>query len=172
MVGHVRPAITFMKKRKPSSNTARSGKRRSAKSAVKRESQASADEITRSAAFRKATTEAESYLNDPRRLRELFLEAIEKINHIPRGPFAETWPYLMAMIRLLRSYHQGEYRDISSQNLLIVVAAIMYFVSPFDVIPDSVPVFGHLDDALVVRLALNSVGADLDTFMAWETSKV
>ena len=99
------------------------------------------DEITRSAAFRKATAEAASYARDPKRLRKLFEEAIEKINHIPRGPFAETWPYLMAMIRLIRAYHQGEYRDISSQNLLIVIAAIIYFVSPDDVIPDSVPVF-------------------------------
>ena len=161
-----------MKKRKPSSSAARSGKKAAAKPRAKRKSQAGQDEITRSAAFRKATSEAESYAKDPKRLRKLFEDAIEKINHIPRGPFAETWPYLMAMIRLIRAYHQGEYRDISSQNLLIVVAAIIYFVSPFDVIPDSVPVFGHIDDALVVRLALKSVGADLDTFMAWETSKV
>jgi uncharacterized membrane protein YkvA (DUF1232 family) len=106
------------------------------------------------------------------RLRKLFEDSIEKINHIPRGPFAETWPYLMAMIRLIRAYHQREYRDISSQNLLIIIAALIYFVSPDDVIPDSVPVFGHIDDALVVRLALKSASADLDAFMAWETSKV
>jgi len=78
----------------------------------------------------------------------------------------------MAMIRLIRAYQQGEYRDISARNLLLVVAAILYFVSPFDAIPDSVPILGHIDDAFVVRLALRSVGADLDTFMAWETSKV
>jgi len=111
-------------------------------------------------------------VNDPERLRTLLLGAREKINHIPRGPFAETWPYLMAMIRLIRAYHHQEYRDVSSPNLLLVVAAMIYFVSPFDVIPDSVPVLGHIDDAQVVRHALESVRADLDTFMAWETSKV
>jgi len=161
-----------MKKLKPSSAVARSRKKTLAKPGVKRKNLAGQDEITQSAAFRKATSKAASYANDPKRLRKLFLEAIEKINHIPRGPFAETWPYLMAMIRLIRAYHQGEYRDISSQNLRIIVAAIIYFVSPFDVIPDWVPVLGHIDDAIVVRLALKSVGADLDTFMAWETSKV
>ncbi|MEY2489181.1 MAG: hypothetical protein QOC70_1123, partial [Verrucomicrobiota bacterium] len=31
---------------------------------------------------------------------------------------------------------------------------------------------GNIDDAFVVRLALQSTGADLDTFMAWETSRV
>ena len=159
-----------MKRRKPSSGATRSGKK--ARPAVKRKSEKGQSEITQSAAFRRATAEAESYANDPERLAKLLLVAREKINHVPRGPFAETWPYLMAMIRLIRSYHQGEYRDIPSENLHIIIAAILYFISPFDVIPDSVPIFGHLDDALVVRLAVKSIGADLDTFMAWETSKV
>jgi uncharacterized membrane protein YkvA (DUF1232 family) len=160
-----------MKRRKPSSRVARSGKK-AAKPGAKRTSQSDQDGITQSAAFRNATTDAKSYAKNARRLRRLLVEAREKINHIPRGPFAETWPYLMAMIRLIGAYHRGEYRDISAQNLAMIVAALIYFVSTSDVIPDSVPIFGHLDDALVVRRALKSVGADLDTFMAWETSKV
>lgn len=161
-----------MKKRKPSSAAARSRKKTSVKAGVERTTQVGEDEVTRSAPFRKATAEAGSYVNDPERLQELLVSAREKINYIPRGPFAETWPYLMAMIRLLRAYHQGEYRDVSPANLLVIVAALIYFVSPFDVIPDSVPILGHIDDAMVVRLALESVRADLDTFMAWETSRV
>lgn len=159
-----------MKKTKSLSAAARSPKK--ATPQVKRRDQGGEDEITRSAAFRKATAEAESYVKDPERLWKLVGDAREKINHIPRGPFAETWPYLMAMIRLIRAFHQLEYRDISAQNLLVIVAAIIYFVSPFDVIPDSVPILGNIDDAFVVRLAMKSVSADLDAFMAWETSKV
>jgi uncharacterized membrane protein YkvA (DUF1232 family) len=161
-----------MKKRKPPSTAAPAPKRTATPLRANDEGQPSSDEITQSPAFRKATEEAESYVNDPNRLLTLLLGAREKINHVPRGPFAETWPYLMAMIRLIRAYHHHDYRDVSSQNLLVVVAAMIYFVSPLDVIPDSVPILGHIDDAFVVRLALESVRADLDTFMAWETSKV
>jgi len=160
-----------MKKRKSSSGVMRLGKK-NATSTAKRKRDVSQSEITQSVAFRRATAEADSYAKDPERLRELLQEAREKINDVPRVPFAETWPYLMAMIRLIGAYHRGEYRDISAQNLHTVVTALIYFVSPCDVIPDSVPIFGHLDDALVVRLAAKSVGADLDTFMAWETSKI
>jgi uncharacterized membrane protein YkvA (DUF1232 family) len=130
------------------------------------------DEITRSSAFRRAAIDAESYAREPNRLRQLVADAIGKINVIPRGPFADTWPYLMAMIRLLRDYQRAEYRDISEANLQIVIAAILYFVSPFDVIPDWVPVLGHIDDAFVVSLALKSVRNDLDIFMAWETAQI
>jgi uncharacterized membrane protein YkvA (DUF1232 family) len=161
-----------MKKRKLSSSAAQPGTKAASAARASHESQPNGDEITGSAAFRKATAEAESYTKDPERLGKLILEAREKINHIPRGPFAETWPYLMAMIRLIRAYHLGEYRDTPAPGLRTIVAAILYFVSPLDVIPDSIPILGNIDDALVVRLALKSVGADLDTFMAWETSKV
>ena len=130
------------------------------------------DEITQSAAFRRAAIDAEAYARDPMRLRQLVADAAGKVSVIPRGPFADTWPYLMAMIRLLRDFHRAEYRDISEANLQIVIAAILYFVSPFDVIPDWVPVLGHIDDAFVIALALKSVRADLDTFMAWETARV
>jgi uncharacterized membrane protein YkvA (DUF1232 family) len=161
-----------MKKRKPSSGAVRLKKKASAKAGAKGKTRVGQDEITQSLAFRNATAEAASCANDSERLRKLLGDAREKLNHTPRGPFAETWPYLMAMIRLIRVYQLGEYRDIAAQNLILVVAALLYFVSPFDAIPDSVPILGHIDDALVVRLALRSVGADLDTFMAWETSKV
>jgi uncharacterized membrane protein YkvA (DUF1232 family) len=161
-----------MRKRKPSSSAARPGKKTSAEDRAKQKGQPIGDEITQSAAFRKATSDAETYVRDSKRLRKLVEDAVGKINVIPRGPFADTWPYLMAMIRLIRAYHQDEYRDVSSPKLLIVVAAIIYFVSPFDVIPDWIPVLGHIDDAFVVALALKSVRVDLDTFMAWETSRV
>ena len=160
-----------MRKRK-SSSTATSSRKQTAAKPGNASSAPSEHDVTRSAEFRKASAAAESYAKDPDRLRKLLTEAREKINHIPRGPFGETWPYLMGMIRLIRAFHQGEYRDIARVDFLTVIAAIVYFVSPLDLIPDSMPILGHIDDAYVVRLALESVRADLDKFMAWETSKV
>src|SRR3954470_15885934 len=130
------------------------------------------DEITQSTAFRRAGMDAVAYARDPQRLQKLVEDAVGKISITPRGPFAETWPYLMAMIRLTRDYTRAEYRDISESNLVTIIAALIYFVSPFDVIPDWVPILGHIDDAFVVSLALKTVRADLDTFMAWETARI
>jgi uncharacterized membrane protein YkvA (DUF1232 family) len=161
-----------MKKAKPALKAAGSGKKASVGPRAKSKSAVSQDEITQSAAFRRATADAESYARDPTRLKKLGQDAVGKINHIPRGPFADTWPYLMAMIRLVRAYREGEYRDVSAPKLLTILSALIYFVSPFDVIPDWIPVFGHIDDAFVIGLALKSVRDDLDTFMAWETARV
>jgi uncharacterized membrane protein YkvA (DUF1232 family) len=160
-----------MKKPKPPSRPRRPSKS-ATRSTTSEPAIVNGDEITRSSAFRRAAIDAEAYAREPERLRQLVTDAIGKISIIPRGPFADTWGYLMAMIRLLRDYHRAEYRDISEANLQIIIAAILYFVSPFDVIPDWVPVLGHIDDAFVVSLALKSVRMDLDTFMAWETARI
>ena len=159
-------------KRAPSVGPEKKKKKTAAKPPVTEELTITGDEITQSSAFRRAVMDAEAYARDPQRLRQLVEDAVGKINVIPRGPFADTWPYLMAMIRLIRAYHRAEYRDLTEENLRTVLAAIIYFVSPFDVIPDYVPIIGHIDDAVVISLALRSVRADLDTFMAWETARV
>ncbi len=161
-----------MKRTKPASDTKQSVKKSPGKDRVRAPRDGISNEVTGSVSYLSANAKAESCVNDPERLRALLMAAMEKVNYVPRGPFAETWPYLMAMIRILRAYHEGEYQDISSRHLLIIIGALIYFVSPNDVIPDTVPILGQLDDALVVRLAMKSVGSDLDAFMAWETVKV
>ncbi|HKP93420.1 MAG TPA: YkvA family protein [Chthoniobacterales bacterium] len=162
------------KKRKPASKPVTSRKAKARAGTPPRVEPVSpiGDEITQSAAYRRAGVDAQAFARDPNRLRRLVEDAVGKISIIPRGPFADTWPYLMAMIRLIRDYQRAEYRDISEVNLLTIIAAILYFVSPFDVIPDWVPVLGHIDDAFVISLALKSVRGDLDTFMAWETARI
>ena len=156
-----------MKKSKP----AKASKPTKTKPATRR-TQPAGDEITQSSAFRRAAVDAKAYLSDPTRLRKLVEDAVGKINTLPRGPFGESWPYLLAMVRLVRDYQRAEYRDIPAASLLSIVAALIYFVSPFDVIPDWIPVLGHIDDAFVISLALKSVRAELDTFMAWETARI
>jgi len=123
-----------------------------------------------SKAFRDAEKKARGYAGNPARLRKLFEDAIKKSKEIPRGPFKETWAYLMTMIRLIRAYASGRYREIPWQSLITILVAVIYFVSPFDFIPDLIPVIGYIDDAFVVGLALRTVKDDLDAFMEWEAA--
>ena len=129
-----------------------------------------ADEVIQSAFFRKAVSEAAQYAKSPKRLKQLFEEASRKAREVPKGALYERWAYLMAMLRLIRAYYRAEYRDISSQHFVIIVAAVNYFLTPADVISDWIPVKGFVDDALVVSVALGAVRDDLDAFMGWETS--
>src|SRR5712692_8954810 len=122
------------------------------------------------AEFAQAVKSAKSYVEDPQRLRELFEEAAKQAASMPKEPFAETWPYFQAMLRLIRAYSQGTYRDVPESTLVVIIAAIIYVVSPLDVIPDALPALGYLDDATVLALAARRARQTLDDFMLWETT--
>src|SRR6266852_2436977 len=124
------------------------------------------------AEFAQAMKSAKSYVEDPQRLRALFQEAAKQAAALPRDPFQETWPYFQTMLRLIRAYYQGNYRDVAESSLVVIIAAIIYVVNPLDVIPDAIPALGFLDDATVLALAVRRTCKTLDDFMAWEIAAI
>jgi uncharacterized membrane protein YkvA (DUF1232 family) len=76
------------------------------------------------------------------------------------------------MLRLVRAYERGEYKEISNDNLIWIVAALSYLIDPFDLIPDKTPFLGFVDDATVVGFVVEKTGQTLDDFMIWETNGV
>lgn len=124
-----------------------------------------------SSSFARARSKAEAYAKDPKKLGKLFQDAAAKAKDAAKGPFGETWAYFQAMIRLVRAYADGSYREIPTGSLLLILVAVIYFVSPIDLIPDALPGVGLIDDAFVVSLTVKQVKADLDAFMAWEIEK-
>jgi uncharacterized membrane protein YkvA (DUF1232 family) len=126
----------------------------------------------RSQAFERASFEARSSIADPARLRILFEEASRKAAAVPKKAFRDSWPYIQAMLRLIRAYVRGEYRNVSEDALLSIVSAMNYFIDPFDLIPDEIPFLGFVDDATVISLAVTRTRRTLDDFMIWETAAV
>lgn len=124
----------------------------------------------RSEAFSRALADAKAHASNPERLRALFEEASRKAAAVPKEPFEDSWPYVQAMLRLIRAYFRGEYRNVSHDGLLWIITALNYFVDPFDLIPDEVPFLGFVDDATVMQFAVTRTRQTLDDFMTWEIS--
>lgn len=128
-------------------------------------------DIESNPAFIRAVEEAETYPENPSKLKKLVEKATARTKTVPKGTFAETWAYLMTMLRMLRAYYKGNYRKMPKRSLVLIVVAIIYFVSPIDFIPDFIPFAGFLDDAFVFSSVLKSVKGHLDDFMHWETEQ-
>jgi uncharacterized membrane protein YkvA (DUF1232 family) len=79
-------------------------------------------------------------------------------------------------LRLLQAlclaYWRGEYRAISPKAMVSVVAGLMYFLSPLDLIPDWIPVVGMLDDIVVLAWVMKSLEAELNAFREWRAKQV
>ncbi len=83
-------------------------------------------------------------------------------------PLKELWADLKAMVTCVRDYWSGTYREIPWKSIAAMTGAIVYFVSPIDVIPDFVPLIGYVDDAAVISLALKWVSDDLAAYRRWK----
>ena len=120
-------------------------------------------------AIEKTKNKAEEYARDPRKAKKLLDDAVKKAKSYERnrGPLAEVWSYLTALFRLLRAYIRRDYQDIPWSSIVLVIVAIIYFVSPIDLIPDFLP-GGLLDDAAVIAFVIAQIKTDLDNFLAWE----
>jgi uncharacterized membrane protein YkvA (DUF1232 family) len=137
---------------------------------VKRKLAALPKDPKRNRAFARALERAKSYARDPKALRDLFQKAARKAESIPKAPFKDMWAYLQAMLRLIRAYYRGEYRNIRFANLVIVIGAIIYVLDPLDLIPDWIPGLGFLDDATILAFAVQKTRETLDDFKTWETA--
>lgn len=75
---------------------------------------------------------------------------------------------LIAMVRMLRAWIKGDYKNISTKSIITVVAALIYFVNPLDLIPDFIPIIGQLDDIFILGYLIKILNKELERFMAWE----
>lgn len=85
---------------------------------------------------------------------------------IPRA-LKEKWVLLKDMVALVRAFADGKYKEIPWGSLAAVTAAVLYFVSPIDAIPDMLPLIGFIDDAAIIGLASKLVEQDIKLFRQW-----
>ena len=71
------------------------------------------------------------------------------------------------MFKLLNSYFKGEYEDIPRKQLLIIVSALTYLISPIDLIPDLIPVVGLIDDMAVISACIKLTKPELEKYLKW-----
>jgi uncharacterized membrane protein YkvA (DUF1232 family) len=79
---------------------------------------------------------------------------------------------LHAVPRLVRATLDGSYAGTTKRRLGLVVGAVVYVVSPLDLLPEAVlPVVGAADDAVVISWAVKTFMEETDRFLAWEAGQ-
>ncbi len=124
-----------------------------------------------SSAFQRAKRKASDYAGDPVKTKRLIDEAIKLASSKKSSPLGEARAYLMTLARLSNAYLRREYRMVPWETIVLAIAALVYFVSPLDLIPDFLLGAGLLDDVAILSYVVASIKHELDQFLAWEKTR-
>ncbi|MDP6635196.1 MAG: YkvA family protein [Phycisphaerae bacterium] len=117
-----------------------------------------------------AAETALEYRNSPQRAIHLVDEAARKAER-NKASLRKVISDLAAMVRMVKAWFSKEYRQVPWSTIAIALGALIYFVNPFDAIPDFIPGVGYLDDALVIGVTVQSIRTALEAFKLWEKNK-
>lgn len=113
---------------------------------------------------------AERLVRNPRELLILLTRAERRLDRVNAGRLTPIKKDLQTLLRLMRAYGEGRYREVSGKNLALAGLAIMYLVSPLDALPDFLP-GGFFDDAAVIGFVVKKIRNELVAFEIWEQSQ-
>ncbi len=78
---------------------------------------------------------------------------------------------LCEILELLRDRVTGAYKETPWRTIAALTGALIYVLSPIDLILDFIPVIGFLDDAVVLGLAIKLAQPDLEKYRAWKANR-
>ena len=128
------------------------------------------EDVENNTFFKKARGKAGSLFSNNERLAQLMHTTRTKLDGLELANLSKTRfvERIKVLVRLVKAYKNGSYREVQIQNVLLIVAALIYFVTPIDLIPDFIPITGLLDDFTVIVWVYNKVQEEIDRFLSWE----
>ncbi|MGX9808448.1 YkvA family protein [Exiguobacterium acetylicum] len=110
--------------------------------------------------------EAKDYIDRPKKTNSLLQRATAKVNGNSR--LSVVFSPLTLFVDMIRAYQSGEYRNIRRTTILKMIGALIYLVSPIDLVPDFVLGFGFADDIAVILFVTKTVFEELTRFSDWQ----
>jgi uncharacterized membrane protein YkvA (DUF1232 family) len=113
---------------------------------------------------------ARRLIEHPEQLRQIVDDAFIKMRK-HSDAIREIAADLQIILRLIKAWLAGGYKDISTKSIVILIGAILYFLNPFDAIPDTIPVLGYVDDVAVVGWIVKTLKDEIEKFRVWESAR-
>lgn len=124
----------------------------------------------KSKSFQNALKKAVGIAVNPEKISDLIGSVTDKMSDMDENKkrVSDFFEKVRTLLRLLRSYINGNYRQIPWKSLLMIIGSLIYFMMPLDFIPDFIPVTGFADDIAIIFLVFNSINEDIEAFLEFE----
>lgn len=117
-----------------------------------------------------ALKQAARLMGKPGRVARILAELVVKISRVDWS--TEGRPNLKAQIsligRLIKANLTGAYKLKSTRVLVGLLAACIYFINPFDLVPDLLVGIGLVDDMAIIAWVFSSAATEIRAFEEWE----
>lgn len=110
--------------------------------------------------FSKSKTKASILINDKEKTKRKIDEAFNKAN-ANKADLQNVWTQFELLFSLIKDYFNGTYKEVPKKSVIAIVAGLLYFLSPMDMIPDFLLGFGLIDDVFIIGLVIKQVTRDL-----------
>ena len=91
-----------------------------------------------------------------------------KSSKVDSNRFGKFIKQMKLAMSLIKDFRNKSYTDIPWRSIAFIAAAVLYFMNPFDVVPDMLPVFGFGDDAMLFAALFKSIQTDLEKYGEWK----
>lgn len=114
--------------------------------------------------------QAEEYAKHPGKLESLISNAKEKLKQLDdnKHNLKNIIRYVTVFVRMLKDVSAGYYPNLPWRSVLTIVAAVLYFVNPLDLVPDFIPGIGLLDDLTLLGWVYKNIERDVESYLDWE----
>lgn len=113
---------------------------------------------------------AAEYIKDKNKVSTLLSLAFRK--GMNSDSLKQVWEQFQLLINVLKDWVSGEYKEMPKRTVLILVAALLYFITPADLVPDIIPLSGYLDDVTVIGFVYSHISKDLDRYKVWKEKQI
>ena len=129
-------------------------------------------QLSKNALFNVFLGRAGKLLGRPFKILTVLNEVADKltVQDNKDNKFKQLWDVALTLVRLVRSYAGGSYREISTFTVVSGLAVLLYVLSPLDIIPDFIPVVGFLDDLSLISWFVGQFQGEITKFREWETA--
>jgi uncharacterized membrane protein YkvA (DUF1232 family) len=119
--------------------------------------------------FNYALAQARELFSNREKMLHMVDKAFRKVTNIEgeNGEIRGLANKVKVLIRMIKAYVDGEYREVPWKTMLIILASLIYFVNPFDLVPDFLPGVGYLDDITIVLWVFKSMEEDILKFQEY-----
>jgi uncharacterized membrane protein YkvA (DUF1232 family) len=72
------------------------------------------------------------------------------------------------LLMMVKDYWNGTYREIPYGTIIAIAVALIYILSPLDLIPDFIPVIGQMDDLAILLFVWDRISEDVKQYALWK----